>query len=218
MSNPYQPQDPNNPYGSQPEPGYSQPYGQPPYGQQYGPPPPAQYDQYGQPVQPTYGPPQYGQQPVAYGGQVGYYTPAAPPELRPVGVSIIAVLNWIGGGLSGLGGLFMLIIVIALGNSATSTPSGVTAPLVGLGITFFVMLMVVLLVLSALAIWVGIGLWRLRPWAQIIQIILCGLYAVAGLASLSSRSATGGSPCVFLYAVVVVVYLLLPNTRAAFRR
>jgi uncharacterized RDD family membrane protein YckC len=75
MSNPYQPQDPNNPYGSQPEPGYQtsdpssagqptisygqQPYSQQPYGQPV-PPPYGQQSQYGQ--QP------YGQQPIAYGG------------------------------------------------------------------------------------------------------------------------------------------------------
>jgi uncharacterized membrane protein (DUF2068 family) len=87
-----------------------------------------------------------------------------------------------------------------------------------LGIAFFVTLMIVLLVMSAIAVWVGVGLWRLRPWAQITQIILCGLYVLAGLASLSSRNATGGSSCLFIWAVVVVVYLLLPNTRAAFRR
>ena len=85
MSNPNQP---NNPYGSQPESGYGQqppqaPYGQPQqpgYGQQppgqpqapYGQPQPP-YDpnqQYGQPQQP------YGQQPMAY-GRPGYSVPQA---------------------------------------------------------------------------------------------------------------------------------------------
>ena len=209
MSNPYQPQDPNNPYGSQPEQGYNQPYGQPQYGQPVPPP----YDQYGQPIQP-----QYGQQPIAYGGgQPGYYTPAAPTQQRPVGVSIIAVLNWIGGGLLGMGGLFMLIIVVALGNVPTD-PSGLTGPIVGLGMTLFLVLTAVFVVLSVLTIAVGVGLWRLRPWAQITQIVLGGLSILSGLTNLSSRNLDTSTLCLFIPALVVVTYLLLPTTRAAFRR
>ena len=83
MSNPYQPQDPNNPYGSQPQ----QPYGQPqqPYGQQPGQPQQQPYGQqpYGQPQQP-YGQQPYGQQPVAYGGQPGYAVPSAAGTLASV--------------------------------------------------------------------------------------------------------------------------------------
>jgi uncharacterized RDD family membrane protein YckC len=86
MSNPYQSQDPHNPYANQPEQNY-QPYGlsssgqptipydqQQPYGQQpYGSQPEQGYGQYGQPVQPPYGQQPYGQQPygqqpIAYGG------------------------------------------------------------------------------------------------------------------------------------------------------
>ncbi|WP_054535704.1 RDD family protein [Herpetosiphon geysericola] len=73
MSNPYQPQDPNNPYGQQPQ----QPYGQQPqqpYGQQpqqpYGQQPQQPYGQqpYGQQPQQPYGQQPYGQQPYAQGG------------------------------------------------------------------------------------------------------------------------------------------------------
>ncbi|MBM7841657.1 RDD family protein [Herpetosiphon giganteus] len=69
MSNPYQPQDPNNPYGQQPQ----QPYGQQPQ-QPYGQQPQQPYGQqpYGQPQQPygqqPYGQQPYGQQPFVQGG------------------------------------------------------------------------------------------------------------------------------------------------------
>ena len=88
MSNPNQPQNPNNPYGSQPEQGYGQPqqpqqpYGQPQQPQPYGQQPQQPYGQpqtpnnpYGQSQQP-YGQQPYGQQPMAYGGQ-GYSVPQA---------------------------------------------------------------------------------------------------------------------------------------------
>ena len=82
MSNPYQPQDPNNPYGQQPGQPPQQPYGQQP--QQYGQQPPQQYGQ--QPQQYGQQPPQqpYGQQPVAYGGQPGYAVPQAAGALATV--------------------------------------------------------------------------------------------------------------------------------------
>ncbi|GAA5526927.1 RDD family protein [Herpetosiphon gulosus] len=73
MSNPYQPQDPNNPYGQQPQ----QPYGQQPPQQPYGQQPQQPYGQ--QPPQQPYGQQPYGQQP--YGQQPfvqgGYAVPSA---------------------------------------------------------------------------------------------------------------------------------------------
>jgi uncharacterized RDD family membrane protein YckC len=98
VSNPYQPQDPNNPYGQQPgQP--QQPYGQPPqqpYGQQpqqpYGQPPQQPYGQ--QPQQPYGQQPQqpYGQQPVAYGGQPGYAVPQAAGQLATVWKRLGAII------------------------------------------------------------------------------------------------------------------------------
>ncbi|HYF65067.1 MAG TPA: hypothetical protein VD886_19735 [Herpetosiphonaceae bacterium] len=227
MSNPYQPQDPNNPYGSQPEQGYNQPYGQPqqpqygqgqqygqqgqPYGQQGQP----QYDQYGRPVQPQYGQPQqpYGQQPIAYGGQ-GYYTPAAPPSQRPVGVSIIAVLNWIGSGLLIVGAMILLIA----GGSVGAFNRGAFGGLGSVGGGFFVAVVLIIFLFAGLGIWIGIGLWRMRPWAHITSIVLYGLSILSGLAGLGSRSVNNSNLCSLVLSIIIVVYLLLPNTRAAFRR
>ncbi|MCA0354361.1 MAG: RDD family protein [Chloroflexi bacterium] len=79
MSNPYQPQDPNNPYGQQPQ-QPQQPYGQQPQ-QPYGQQPQQPYGQqpYGQQPQQPYGQQPYGQQP--YGQQPfvqgGYAVPSA---------------------------------------------------------------------------------------------------------------------------------------------
>lgn len=92
MSNPYPPQDPNNPYGSQPEQPYGQqpPAGQQPYGQQpYGQQPPAGQQPYGQ--QP-YGQQPYGQQPPV-GQPPGYYVPQnMSGTLATVGKRFLAVL------------------------------------------------------------------------------------------------------------------------------
>jgi uncharacterized RDD family membrane protein YckC len=123
MSNPYQPHDPNNPYGSQPEPGYNQPYGssssgQPtlPYGQQpYG----QQPQQYGQPQQPygqqPYGQQPYGQQPVAYGG---YSVPQASfTQLASYGSRFLGY--FVDGLLVGVIGSIVVGVTSAINNDTT---------------------------------------------------------------------------------------------------
>jgi len=108
VSNPYQPQDPNNPYGSQPE----QPYGQPPQAQQpYGQQP---YGQQPPPQQP------YGQQPQmppVYGGQQpGYYVPQnMAGTLASIGKRFLALL--VDGILLGIiGGIIGLVLGVGFAN------------------------------------------------------------------------------------------------------
>jgi uncharacterized RDD family membrane protein YckC len=147
MSNPYQPQDPNNPYGSQPEPGY-QPYGssssgQPtlPYGQQpYGSQPEPGYGQYGQQSygqpygQQSYGQQPYGQQPIAFGGQ-GYSVPQAttgqfaPYLSRAVGFFIDAFI---------LGAMIGGVLAVIFSSSPAQAGDGMVSliALIYLGILF----------------------------------------------------------------------------------
>jgi uncharacterized RDD family membrane protein YckC len=130
VSNPYQPQDPNNPYGQPQQP--QQPYGQQPqqpqqpYGQQsYGQQPQQPYGQ--QPQQP-YGQQPYGQQPMAYGGQ-GYAVPqASTGQLASYGsrflgylldaliiVVCAGVLIGILGAIAGRGGLVIGYLIYIVG-------------------------------------------------------------------------------------------------------
>ncbi len=110
MSNPNQPYDPNNPYGSQPEQGQGygqpqQPYGQPqqPYGQPQQP--------YGQPQQP-YGQPQqpYGQPQQPY-GQQPYGQPQQPYGQPPMGYAVPANAA---GSLASIGQRFLAVLVDAV--------------------------------------------------------------------------------------------------------
>ena len=191
---------PNQQYGQPQQPGYGQhPPGQPqaPYGQ---PPPYGQQAGYGQPPQ------AYGQPPMAFGGQ-GYYTPMAAPTTRPVGVSIIAVLNWIGGGLLVLLGLIFLFVGSAFGGFDNIFGGAA------------IVVMLIVLALAGLAIWVGVGLWRMRPWAHITAIVLYSLNIASNLIGLLSGGRLTGSNIVgLLIAMAAVGYLLMPTTRAAFRR
>jgi hypothetical protein len=216
MSNPNQPYDPNNPYASQPQ----QNYQQPPYsgptqaigGQQPSGQPQQPYGQpqqpYGQPQQP-YGQPQqpYGQMPVAY-SQQGYYTPTAIIPQRPVGISILAVWQYI---VAGLLGLLMLVVVFA--GSTFSDPffesEGALVAIIG----------IVLLLFIALFIASGIGLWRMKSWAHITTIVMYSLIIALNILGLIGGAALQASDFIrIMIEIAIVVYLVLPSTRAAFRR
>ncbi len=221
MSNPYPPQDPNNPYGSQPEQNYGQqpPQGQQPYGQQppqgqqpYGQQPYGQQP-YGQPQQP-YGQQPYGQTPVAY-GQQGYYTPVAVVRQRPLGVSIIAVWQYIVAGLLGLLTLIAFFAGSVLADLVSGSGGGFNS---GAATGIFVAIGIVLLLFVALFIALGIGLWRMKTWAQITTVIIYSLNIITTvLGMLGGGNAQASNIVGLLIAIAIVVYLVLPTTRAAFR-
>jgi uncharacterized membrane protein (DUF2068 family) len=204
MSNPYQPQDPNNPYGSQPE----QNYQQPPYSgptQAIGNQPP-----YGQPpsVQP---PPPYGQMPVAY-GQQGYYTPATVGTQRPAGVSVVAIWQYIVAFFLGV----ITVLLFFAGSLLSNAFAENEAALAG-GV--LVVFGIILLLFVALFIALGIGLWRMRSWAHITTMIVYSLSIALNLfGALGGNGIEGSSVVGLLIAIAIVVYLALPATRAAFRR
>ena len=87
-------------------------------------------------------------------------------------VKIIAVLYIMFGALASLGAFFSSLIFGVLGmfiGSQADQGAGVGAAMLGfVGIT----LMIVLLTIGALSIICGWGLWKLRPWARIMAIIL----------------------------------------------
>jgi len=208
MSNPYQPYDPNNPYASQPEQNYQQPPysgptqaigGQPPYGQ---PPQPAYGQQpvaYNQPPQP------YGQPPVAYGQ--GYYTPATGMiPLRPAGVSIIAIWQYIVAGLLGLVTLVVFFAGSVIEEAFGSGPAGLV-----------VVIGIVLLLFVALFVAMGVGLWRMKSWAHITTIIIYSLSIALNILGMIGGDSVGSNLVSFAIAIATVVYLSLPATRALFR-
>jgi uncharacterized membrane protein (DUF2068 family) len=112
------------------------------------------------------------------------------PRQRPVGVTVIAVLEAIAAVLEILGGIFLL---------STSTTLGVIAIVVG----------VIYLVLA----W---GLWTLKPWAFWITAVLNALAVVSGIYMLIQGNYA--SIVETIVALAVLVYLFADhNVRAAFR-
>jgi len=101
---------------------------------------------------------------------------------RPTGVTILAVLNFVGALLCVLGALlfFLGLGLAGAGAKTTGAGTGGMALLMGLGAVGGV----IILIFGAIAVLVGVGLWKLRNWARILTIVLTALsllFAVLGL-------------------------------------
>jgi uncharacterized membrane protein HdeD (DUF308 family) len=105
---------------------------------------------------------------------------------RPLGVTIIAVLNVIAG-----------IIAIAVGIPALIVVVGVV--FIAVGIASLVM---------------AYGLWKGRSWAWTITLILSGIGIIVGIAHLVARQ-TGAIVEIIIYAIIIY-YLYRPNVKAFF--
>lgn len=134
---------------------------------------------------------------------------------RPTGVTVLAVLHFLGAGfavLCGFGFLFGGSILALLGMSFPAAIAGFW--LVVGAASFFAG--------AVLAVLVGVGLLRLRSWARLVSIVLAGLgllFAVLGVFSallhfsvfLTIRELLVGA--LYLW---IIMYLLKPNVKQAF--
>ncbi len=137
---------------------------------------------------------------------------------RPTGVTILAVLAFIGAGLLVVGALFSL-----LGGMLVSTMSASRmGALAGVGAAF---LAIVLLISAAVDIVVGVGLLKLKNWARIITIVLTGIGLLGSVLSIISPF---GHMHVFFFVFLIrrlifaaiyawiLWYLFQPHVKQAF--
>jgi uncharacterized membrane protein (DUF2068 family) len=137
---------------------------------------------------------------------------------RPTGVTILAVLAFIGAGLLVVGALFGLMggmLVSAMGSSSMGMLAGVGAAVIA----------VFLLIAAAVDIVVGVGLWKLKNWARIITIVLIGIGLLGSVLSIISPF---GHMHVFFFLFLIrrlilaaiyawiLWYLFQPNVKQAF--
>jgi uncharacterized membrane protein (DUF2068 family) len=137
---------------------------------------------------------------------------------RPTGVTILAVLAFIGAALMIVGALFGLLggmLVSAMGSSRMGMLAGVGAAL----------LAVFLLVCAAVNVVVGVGLWKLKNWARIITIVLTGVGLLGSVLSIFNPF---GHMHLFLFVFLIrrlilaaiyawiLWYLFQPNVKQAF--
>lgn len=142
---------------------------------------------------------------------------------RPTGVTVIAILCFLGAAFCILGGLglilgggFIATMIHQQGGQGSGPAAGMLAGLGAvMGFGF--------LVGAAIDIVLGIGLWKLKGWARITTIVLTGIgaaFQVLGLLMSLSHFAVGN----FLFTVIILAiqaliiwYLLKPEVKAAFQ-
>jgi len=123
---------------------------------------------------------------------------------RPTGVTILAILAFVGGILSILGALALL----GLGGFLAGAGFG------GLAVFFGIYA----LVWGALALWIGWGFWQLRPSAWRWGIILMVIGAVITIVQIPLGYSGGIASAAISVAIdlAVIYYLTTPAVRAAF--
>jgi hypothetical protein len=134
---------------------------------------------------------------------------------RPTGVTILAVLAFIGAGFLVLGALAFIFGGAML---AGLSQAGGGALLGGLGM----FAAVIFLAIAALYVVTGIGLLGLKNWARVVTIVLIALGLVSGAFGLVS-SLTHFSiglllwrACIIALDVWILVYLFKPHVKQAF--
>jgi hypothetical protein len=135
---------------------------------------------------------------------------------RPTGVTIFAVLAFIGAGLLVLAALGVLLGGAMVANMAARPGMGMMAGIGGAVLGgFFV-------VIAAVYAVVGAGFLKLQNWARVLTIVLCGLgvlfYALGILTALVHFH-----PLLVVWRAVllavdlwIVLYLLKPHVKQAF--
>lgn len=127
------------------------------------------------------------------------------PAERPLGVTIVALLNF----------LALAIVAVVLVTLWVSIPRAswlyegqetLTQVFVGTCFSLF---------LGGLYLAIGIGLLRLRPWARTLALIVYGLGILLTLLGTFSTPITGATALRLIVSIAVVVYLLTPNARKA---
>lgn len=140
------------------------------------------------------------------------------PRRRPLGVSILAILE----GLQGIGfliiSLLALVAVIVASSSGTTTVEGYT--ITGADVSILSGILAgAFLVVGLLALVFAWGLWRLTRWAFWATVIIQIISLANSLISLTQPGANialivGG----MIVPVVILLYFLVDsNVRAAFR-
>ncbi len=138
---------------------------------------------------------------------------------RPIGVTILAVLEFISAGLVLLLGLLLTVGLSALGAMGRGGEGGsILGVLAALGAAAGVFVMI----LAIIPLAIGIGLWKLKNWARIVVIVFAGLGALGnivrviwGLSSGDMVSTVGGIIGLGIQGLILW-YMFQPHVKQAF--
>ncbi|MCU0568980.1 MAG: hypothetical protein MUF49_20570 [Oculatellaceae cyanobacterium Prado106] len=132
------------------------------------------------------------------------------PASRPVGITVLGILQIVRGVVSALLGLVALgggaILTSTIASSAEETLAGGAIMLIG----------AVSIILGISGVILGIGMLKLKSWSWIGTLIVQGLVILMALVDLISGS--GLNIISLAISGVIIFYLLKPEVKVAFRR
>jgi uncharacterized membrane protein (DUF2068 family) len=132
-----------------------------------------------------------------------------------MGITILAVLAFIGGILGICGGLSGIVGASFLGGLAASVGASNTTALGGMLVVYSI----IALAFAVVDLVFGFGAWTLKPWAWMLGMVLFGLNIVFQLvAVIAGWSTFGGVLISLVIAGVIIYYLLTPDVKKAFGR
>jgi len=133
--------------------------------------------------------------------------------MRPIGLTLIAILDWLRASLFALGGLALIGVghLSARLVSAVATDSMFEKLISFLGKS----LGIVALLIAAIFLAAGLGLWLLKGWGRTLTLALVGICLFFGVIGLLRHPGTFHIVRVVV-DVAVVIYLLLPEVRRFF--
>jgi cbb3-type cytochrome oxidase subunit 3 len=137
---------------------------------------------------------------------------------RPTGVTVLAVLDFIGAGFCVLAGIGMLLgggFIASMMSQQQGASAGLLAA-IGAAAGVFILLC------AAIAALLGWGLLKLMNWARITTIVLAALGVIFGLFGLVGALGHFAAGVMFFTLCriaingVIIWYLLQPNVKTAF--
>jgi uncharacterized membrane protein (DUF2068 family) len=136
---------------------------------------------------------------------------------RPTGVTIIAILSFLGAAACIMLGLFSFVGGAVIAKMLANMP-GMSA----LGGSIVAALGVVFLLIGALYAITGYGLWALKNWGRVIMIVLMALGLVFGLLGLVAIFSNFTAGAIVMQVIRLAIcawilwYLFQPNVKQAF--
>jgi len=148
-----------------------------------------------------------------------YYPPVQ--RHRPFGVTLLAILEILYGIVVLLGGLVLFGVAYLVGSQDLIDQLGPNVPqwLINAGPALFGALGLVLVIMAIIAFLLAWGFLKGKHWAWVLGIvfmvlnILGSVISAVGSGSLSGIATLGFS---ILIPVIILIYLLLPSTKAWF--
>ncbi|HEU5403960.1 MAG TPA: hypothetical protein VFU86_21580 [Terriglobales bacterium] len=143
---------------------------------------------------------------------------------RPTGVTVLAVLDFIGAAfwlLMAVGGFLGATFLGAIISQAAARSGGGTIG-AGLGAAIGVVIGIFGLIFGGLAVLMGWGMWSLKEWARILQIVFAAIgacfQALGILVALSHFRILGMMWNMAWLAInaFIIYYLVQPQVKAAF--